>query len=201
MKRTKVTDRFTFKQTPIGGKKVALVIRVSQEEYVKTADGQKEHRASVQAQTQDAIAWAKQQGWAYEVYDEDCNVSGGEDIANRPALQRLIKDIEAGKIHTVYCREASRFCRNEKVWHVLVWDYLYKYGVDFKDNDGTDIKTSSGLMLAGIKAGQNQSFLHENAKRSMRSKVLAAEQGKLRIVPCFGYGIEERDGIRKGYIK
>ena len=199
--KQRITDRFTFKQTPYEGKKCGLYIRVSQDEFVKNSLGERERRASVDAQTQDAIAWAKKQGFEYIVYDQDCDISGSEDAINRPAITRIIADIEAGKLHTVYAREQSRFCRNEKLWHTFVWDYFFKYGVDYKDGDGTDIKTPSGRMIAGIKSGQNQTFLTENATKSMRSKLLAAERGTLRTVPPYGYGIQEIDGVRKGYHK
>ena len=202
MKPKRLTDKLTFKQTPIQGKACGLYIRVSSDEFATNANGEKERRESVQAQIQDAIAWAKAQGFNETIiYDNDCDISGHEDAINRPAITRIIKDIEAGKLHHVYCREQSRFVRNSKLWQIMVWDYFYPYGVNFKDAEGTDITTETGLMLAGIKAGQNQAFLVETARKSMRSKMLAAEKGTLRICPPFGYGVQEIDGIRKGYVK
>lgn len=200
-KSKNIVERMTFTHTTTAGKVAALYVRVSQDEYVKSATGVKEHRASVEAQRQDAIAWAKSKGYSYKLYEQDCDISGHADAIDRPAIQAIIKDIEAGQIHTVYCREHSRFVRNEKLWQIMVWDYFYKYGVLYVDGDGTDITNPSGLLLASIKAQQNQNYLPDMAKKSMRSKVLKAEAGSLRTTPPYGYGVIEQDGIRRGYVK
>lgn len=201
MKKQRITDKYTFKQTSYDGKSIGLYIRVSSQEFQRNEQGEKERRASVEVQTQDALNKAKSKGWSYIIYDQDCNISGNEDAINRPAITAIIRDIKAGKLHTVYCRDSSRFVRNEQLWHTLVYDYFFKYGVDFLDGDGTDIKTNEGRMIAGIKAGQNQNFLTDTAKKSMRSKQRMLENGTLRHRAPFGYRVQEIDKVRSGVVK
>lgn len=202
MKSKSKLDKFRFKQTPFEGKKVALYIRVSSEEFTRIADGSKERRASIQAQIQDAKAFAEKHGWEYKVYDADCNISGTEDDVTRPAIAELIADIRAGLIHTVVFRDLARFCRNEYLWHWFIYEIFFKYGVDVKGlNEDINIKTPDGRMIAGLKANIAQNYTLEQAEKSMRSKRLRAEQGSLRTTPCYGYGIKEIDGVRTGYVK
>lgn len=202
-KRKSVLDKFAFKPTSTEGKQAAIYIRVSSEEFTRNDQGEKERRQSVQTQQADAIALAEKNGWTYGIYDEDCNVSGSEDLADRPSLQRLKADIEAGKVHTVIIRELSRLFRNAALQGSYVQNVFKPYGVQVVSLSEPELNLHSptGKLVAGIKGWQNEQFLIETSARSKRSKDNKAAEGTLRTNPPFGYGIEEKDGIRKGYIK
>ena len=60
----------------------------------------------------------------------DCYVDDGETGTNfeRPEFQRMLRDIEAGKINTVICKDLSRFGRN----YYETGMYLDKYFVERK---------------------------------------------------------------------
>src|SRR5262245_51913742 len=70
--------------------------------------------SSMDAQRERAEAFIKSQaheGWVClpDRYD-DPGYSGGN--ADRPALKRLLADIEAGKVHTVICYKVDRLSRS-----------------------------------------------------------------------------------------
>jgi len=202
-KRLRVTDKFTFRQTPYEGKMAALFIRVSSDEYHKNAKGKLERKTSVNVQISEAEREAKKYGdGSFKIYDDDCDISGSEELANRPSLQALIADIKAGKVHTIITRDQSRIYRNEQAWMNFVYDVCYKFGVDVRGIlVPIEIKTSDGRMIAGLTANRDQQRIIEDALRSMKSKNANAKEGKHRQTPPFGYGIREEDGIRTGYVK
>jgi DNA invertase Pin-like site-specific DNA recombinase len=201
-KRIRLLDRLRFVQTPFEGKKAALYIRVSQDEYSLNEDGKKEERPSVATQRADAIAYAKSKGWAYEVYDKDSDLSGFDDFTQRPDLNRLIQDIQAGRIHTVICREVKRLVRSEYLLSYLVNEILVPHGVNLVAlTESVDIKTPDGRMMLGFRGHIGQNELFYTAEKSTRSKDQRAKEGRLRTTPAYGYGIMETDGVRKGYIK
>ena len=112
-----------FEPTTKEGKKAAIYIRVSSNEFRPTRKEnqtlkrqqraanqpvtppndpvENKVRESITTQKQDAIQYCQQQRppWPYEIY-EDNEFSGTLDIEDRPDLSRLIKDIIDGKIHT-----------------------------------------------------------------------------------------------------
>jgi DNA invertase Pin-like site-specific DNA recombinase len=194
--------RFTFVQTPVEGKVAAVYVRVSSEEFKRGIDG-KERRMSPQVQTADGKEFAEKHGWSVKVFDGDCNISGMEDIADRPAMQAMIADIEAGKIHTVLCRMTDRLFRNVAEETFFIHRVCLPAGVNIKawNDPSVDISNSMSRAMMQFKSAQNQDAPIQSAISSMQSKDAAAKNGTLRTVPPFGYGIMEMDGIRKPYLK
>jgi len=201
--RKRLLKKLRFTQTPFEGKTAAVYVRVSSDMDVKTgSNGETEKRASITVQTADGIAYAQKMGWSFKVYDADCNISGSEDIGNRPALSELVKDIEAGKVHTVIVRELKRLFRSASNWQWFCSKILIANGVNFKSlSENIDIGTSEGKLLSVIMGQLGENELVYTAHNSMASKQNKMEAGTLRTTPPFGYGIMEIDGVRKGYVK
>src|SRR5215471_21429739 len=79
-----------------------------------TEEGLQQEFNSLDAQRESAEAYIKsqaQEGWSCldDRYD-DGGFSGGN--MERPALQRLLTDIEAGKVHTVVTYKVDRLTRS-----------------------------------------------------------------------------------------
>ena len=200
---TRKMDRFEFRPTPAVGKMIGLYIRVSSNEFARNEAGERERRASVTTQTQDAIGDAIANGWDYKIYDQDCDVSGSEELADRPALQQLKKDIEAGKIHTVSARAMDRLFRNSDLQSFFRNKVFLPHGVGLRllSDKSFNWFSESGNLVSAITGIQNQDFLIKLSVLSRRSKIKLAEEGKLRTPPAYGYGVSEIDGVRKTYIK
>ena len=201
-KRLGKIARFTFTQTNFADKAAAVYVRVSSEEFRKGANGL-ERRLSPEVQTADGKAYAKANGWSVKVFDGDCNISGMEEIENRPAMQAMIADIHAGKIHTVLCRQTDRLFRNIAEETFFIHKICLPAGVNIRAwNDASvDISSSMSRVMMQLKAAQNQDAPIQSAIASKQSRDVAAKNGTLRTVPPMGYGIKELDGIRTTYIR
>lgn len=124
----------TFLQNGKRGKKD----RLSQEwrigEYVRLSkeDGDKPESDSIQNQHRiisNHIEYMKQQGEkivATELYSDD-GYPGGN--FNRPAFQRMMRDIESGKINCVAFKDLSRLGRNYPELGKMMEDYFPQKGI------------------------------------------------------------------------
>lgn len=94
-------------------KKIELVvcyIRVSSQE-------QKLHGISLDAQRDKLKEYADKHGLKIVGWYEDEGVSGRKLIKNRPALQRMLKDAQAGKFHRILFIKLDRFFRSVAEYH------------------------------------------------------------------------------------
>lgn len=83
--------------------RVACYERVSTEE-------QRLHGLSIDAQTAALEAWA--QGQTIVGHYTDAGVSGRIPARKRPELQRLLRDVEAGKVDLIVFTKLDRWFRN-----------------------------------------------------------------------------------------
>ena len=73
-------------------------------------DGNVDESQSIQSQKEILVNYVHEQNWQlYDIYIDD-GYSGTN--FNRPDFQRLINDIELGRIHIVLTKDLSRFGRN-----------------------------------------------------------------------------------------
>ena len=120
----------------------ALYIRVSTE-------AQAEEGYSIQAQIERLEAYCKAMGWDdFELYI-DGGFSGSN--LNRPRMQELIADVEAGKIETVVVFKLDRLSRSQKDTLFLIEDVFIPNGVAFVSlNESIDTSTPYGRAMIGI---------------------------------------------------
>ncbi len=120
----------------------ALYIRVSTE-------AQAEEGYSIQAQIERLEAYCKAMGWTdYELY-VDGGYSGSN--LNRPKMQELIADVEAGKIETVVVFKLDRLSRSQKDTLFLIEDVFMPNDVSFVSlNESIDTSTPYGRAMIGI---------------------------------------------------
>ena len=125
------------------GKSCVIYIRVSSERQVKgySLDGQKHYLAEC----------AERRGMTVlDTYVEEGK--SGKSIEGRTEFQRMLDDIQSGKVHTDYVLvfKLSRFGRNARdVLNSL--EFIMKYGVHLMCvEDGLDSSTSMGKMMITI---------------------------------------------------
>ena len=123
---------------------VGLYCRVSTEE--QAASG-----FSIDHQQSRLKAYCESQGWAkYSLYTDDGYT--GTNL-NRPQMQRMMKDIETGKIDTVLVYKLDRLSRHQKDVLYLLEDLFEHYGVVFKSaTEPFDTSTPLGRAMIGILA-------------------------------------------------
>ena len=122
--------------------KVAIYIRVSTQEQVKEG-------YSIEAQTERLTAYCKAKSWAiYDVYT-DAGFSGSN--TQRPALQQLFADIDAGHADCVLVYKLDRLSRSQKDTLYMIEDVFLSHNVDFVSmQENFDTSSSFGRAMIGI---------------------------------------------------
>ena len=160
--------------------KVGLYCRLSK------ADGEGES-ASIANQRAMLTAYCERKGWAVVKVYEDDGFSGLK--ANRPKLQELIADVEAGTINLVITKDYSRLGRDRLHTEELRERFFPKKGCRYiavLDNYDSFYSATEDIMPF-------KSILNEMYSRDIGKKVHAtykshAEQGLYTgTVPPFGY--------------
>jgi len=173
-----------FHQTDFEEKKAGIYVRVSQDEDFAKGKNPKE---SVNEQTETCKEYAIHNGWKFEVY-QDIDMSGFGDEFYRPDFGRLIKDIQAGKIHTVIVQESKRIAREPSIQDSFVRKVLYPAGCNLVGTLQTiDIKSEDGLLMLGIETLIGKKTVAEGRKKSMLAKGRKQTEGRLVYRPALGY--------------
>lgn len=124
-------------------KRVFLYARVSTEE-------QAVHGLSIEAQQTALEAWAKAGGYKVIGMYTDAGISARKPASKRPALQRLLNDVRAGKGDMVVFTKLDRWFRNLAEYY-KVQEILEKYHVDWKTiHEDYDTTTASGRLKVNI---------------------------------------------------
>lgn len=123
---------------------IALYCRVS-------TDEQAQHGFSIESQKERLEAYCKSQGLnEYDFYIDDGYTGTNMD---RPALKRLVRDIEKGKINTVIVYRLDRLSRKQKDVLYLLEDVFEENNVAFKSaTEPFDTSTPFGKAMLGILA-------------------------------------------------
>ena len=150
-------------------KRVAIYVRVSTQE-------QAEEGYSIGAQTERLTAYCKARDWVvYNTY-VDPGFSGSN--ADRPALKRLIADVENNKVDLVLVYKLDRLSRSQKDTLLLIEDVFNKHGVDFVSiNENFDTSTSFGRAMVGILSVFAQLEREQIAERMAMGRQERAKEG------------------------
>lgn len=116
-------------------------------------------------------------GWTvYKIYT-DAGFTGAN--MDRPGLQEMIKDSEAGKFDMVLVYKLDRLSRSQKDVLYLVEDVFDEHGVFFSSmTENFDTSTPFGKAILGILAVFAQLEREQIRERTMMGKKARAEQGK-----------------------
>lgn len=124
-------------------KRVFLYVRVSTEE-------QAIHGLSIEAQTEALHEWARAEHHQVVGVYTDAGISARKPASKRPALQKLLDDIRAGKGELIAFTKLDRWFRNISEYY-KVQDVLEKHHVDWKTiHEDYDTSNASGRFKINI---------------------------------------------------
>lgn len=161
-----------------------------------STDGQFEEGYSIDVQLDRMVAYCKAMGWTSFKPYIDPGYSGSN--LNRPQIQQLIADVEAGKIKTVVVFKLDRLSRSQKDTLFLLEDIFLKNDVTFVSmTESLDTSTPYGKVMIGILSAFAQ-FERENIFLRTRSGMLERIKRGYWMgggtVP-FGYDYDKEKGI------
>ena len=170
-----------------GTKITALYCRLSQD------DGNVGDSMSIQSQKAILEKYAREIGKiAYSFYVDD-GYSGTN--FQRPSFQRMIADIEDGKIDTVITKDLSRLGRNYLESGAYIEVFFPQHHVRYiAVNDGVDSEQNGGLDITPFKNILNEFYSRDISKKVKSGKHIRALEGKfMGTTAPFGYRKDPQD--------
>jgi len=177
-------------------KKCGLYIRVSTDRQAKVEEGSLKNQDQLLTQHAEYKSKLLQDQWMVVDRYIDGGRSG-KDTINRPEYQRMIRDIEKGRIDTVLCLALSRISRSTRDLLDMV-EYFKKKNIDFIClKEDFDTTTAQGKCFLTIMGALNE-FEREQTSERTRSNMLArAVRGLWNGGQLLGYDL---DPDKKGNI-
>lgn len=170
-------------------KKAALYARVS-------TDAQREEGYSIDAQKEMLAAYCKTKTIGRSEFYVDGGFSGSS--VERPELQRMIADVEAGEIFCVIVYKLDRLSRSQKDTLYLIEDVFNPHGTGFVSlNENMDTSTPIGRAMLGIMSAFAQlerETIRERTRMGMRERVKSGLWMGGGKIP-FGYDYDRQQGI------
>jgi DNA invertase Pin-like site-specific DNA recombinase len=160
--------------------------------YLRQSKDQNGTGLAIDRQRQDCQKLARQRKWGDVVEYVDNDVSASSKRP-RPAYQRMLADIEAGKVRAVVCWDLDRLHRRPiELEHFIELADHHHLSLATVSGDH-DLSTGDGRMFARIKGAVAREEMDQKSKRQKRQAQQAADLGKPHIAPrAFGY---EPDGM------
>jgi site-specific DNA recombinase len=152
----------------------------------KDRDGQS---TSIDRQEYECQEYAEKRGWeVVEIY-ADSNLSGFRPNVVRPAFNRMLEDLEAGRIDTVVIFKLDRLTRQPRQSERMI-DLCEKTGAEIHSVTETlDITESNGRLMLRVLVGLASHESENTSTRVKAQKREAARLGKPKGGPRpFGYG-------------
>lgn len=149
----------------------ALYCRLSQD------DGNNGDSMSITSQKAILEAKAKEMGFTGCQFYVDDGYSGTN--SNRPAFQKLLKDVEDGRIGVVMTKDLSRLARNYLESGTYIEMFFPQHGVRYiAVNDGIDSLNSGGMDITPFKNILNEFYSRDISKKVKTGRLIRAKQGK-----------------------
>lgn len=157
--------------------KVAIYIRLSKEDVDRGYD----ESESIINQRTLLTEYVQKLGWEYELIDIYIDHGYTGTNFNRPDFQRMIKDIELGKINMVVTKDLSRLGRD----YIETGNYVEKW---FPENNVRYVSVTDGIDTFSTNNGNNdiapfKSILNDMYSKDLSKKIRTAlstmqKQGK-----------------------
>lgn len=160
-----------------------------------TEEGLEREYNSIDAQRdagQAFIASRRAEGWI-PVADDYDDPGYSAATLNRPALQRLLDDVRAGKVDIIVTYKIDRLSRSLRDFHKL-WDVLAEHNVEFVSvTQQFNTTDSMGRLMLNILLSFAEFDRELDADRA-RDKMIASKKKGLWMhgVPPLGYDLKER---------
>ncbi|MBR4003870.1 MAG: recombinase family protein [Clostridia bacterium] len=163
--------------------RAAVYCRLSRED-----DDDKDESQSIQYQKEVLTEYVQKQGWILvDTYDDD-GYSGTN--FDRPNFQRLLNDIELGRIDIVITKDLSRLGRNYIQTGYYTEDYFPNHNVRYIAlNDNFDTSNEDGNEFAPFRNIINEWYARDISKKVRFTLDNMAKNGEPRntVFPIFGY--------------
>ncbi len=157
--------------------KVAIYIRLSKEDVDKGFD----ESESITNQKSLLTEYVKNLGWEYELIDIYIDPGYTGTNFNRPDFQRMIRDIENGKVNMVITKDLSRLGRD----YIETGEYIEKW---FPEHEVRYVSVTDGIDTFATNNGNNdiapfKSILNDMYSKDLSKKIRTAlhtmqKQGK-----------------------
>lgn len=161
--------------------------------YARVSTAEQAENYSIPEQIDRAKKYCEAMGWqVFKVYS-DPGFSGS--TTDRPALQSLIRDVQAGKIQKVLVYKLDRISRSQKDVLTLVEDVFLASGCDFVSmSESFDTATPFGRATVGILAVFAQLERENIKERLAMGRDARARSGKYHGSPFVPVGYNYEDG-------
>lgn len=147
-----------------------------------------EEAVSLDTQEQDARALAKRKGWKVAEVYRDAGRSAWSDTRERPEFDRMLSDLDAGKIGGVVAWKQDRLGRRVAEVAALLDRARQLGAVVATVTDGLDTTTPSGRMAAQVVAAAAELESANTSTRVRRAMQARAERGDAHGGPRpYGY--------------
>ena len=171
-------------------KHIFLYVRVSTEE-------QAIHGLSIEAQTAALEEWTKANGHKVVGTYIDAGISARKPASKRPALQRLLADVQAGKGELVVFTKLDRWFRNIAEYY-KVQEILERCHVDWRTiHEDYDTSTASGRLKINIMLSVAQDEADRTSERI--KAIMEVKRNKLEPLTgaCpFGYKLDGKKIVK-----
>ncbi len=157
--------------------KVAIYIRLSKEDVDKGFD----ESESITNQKSLLTEYVENLGWEYKLVDIYIDPGYTGTNFNRPDFQRMIRDIENGKVNMVITKDLSRLGRD----YIETGEYIEKW---FPEHEVRYVSVTDGIDTFSINNGNNdiapfKSILNDMYSKDLSKKIRTAlhtmqKQGK-----------------------
>lgn len=152
-------------------KRAALYIRVSTEEQAR-------HGYSIAEQEHDLREYARDHAYVIVDVYADEGASARKAMSRRHALQRLLRDVEAGKIDVIVIKCLDRWFRNIKDFY-KVQELLDAHGVEWTcTQEDFNTTTANGRLMLNMKLSLAQ---HESDQTGERLRYVFEGMRRKRI--------------------
>ena len=162
--------------------------------YPRVSGHEQEDNYSIPEQIERMKKYCEAKDWmVYKIYTD--SVYSGADM-DRPGLQSMIKDCEAGKIDMVLVYKLDRLSRSQKDTMYLIEDVFEKNKVGFTSmTENFDTSTPHGKFIIGILAVFAQLERSKIQERTTLGKKARAAEGKWHGSKWIPIGYDYENGL------
>ena len=162
--------------------------------YPRVSGHEQEDNYSIPEQIERMKKYCEAKDWmVYKIYTD--SVQSGADM-DRPGLQSMIKDCEAGKIDMVLVYKLDRLSRSQKDTMFLIEDVFEKNNVGFTSmTENFDTSTPHGKFIIGILAVFAQLERSKIQERTTLGKKARAAEGKWHGSKWIPIGYDYENGL------
>lgn len=170
---------------------VALYLRLSRD------DGADRESSSIQNQREMLVRYCRENG--FNNYSEYVDDGWSGMTAERPSFQKMLSDIEDGKINCVITKDLSRLGRNYLETGGFVELFFPEHNCRYiAVNDGVDTANGSTMDFTPFKNLVNDMYVQDISKKIRSAMMTKKRQGKF-IGDTAPYGYE-KDPVDKNHL-